>query len=118
MQLEDYFDVCASDEIRIRGSRIGIESVLYEYLYRSQTAEEIARRFDTLTLEQVYATILYYLHNEGAVRTYLANWLEFGRTARDEQSQQSPEFVRQMRQLRANSSQKQIPVNDLGPVSA
>jgi uncharacterized protein (DUF433 family) len=59
MQLEDYFDFQAPDDIRIKGHRIGIESVLYEYIHRHQTAEEIARRFETLTLEQIYATILY-----------------------------------------------------------
>jgi uncharacterized protein (DUF433 family) len=63
MQLEDYFDFLASDDIRIKGSRIGIESVLYEYIHREQSPEAIATRFPTLTLEQVYATILYYLHN-------------------------------------------------------
>ena len=35
----------ADDDIRIRGHRIGIESVLYEYLYRSQTPDEIAHRY-------------------------------------------------------------------------
>ncbi len=65
MQLEQYFDFLAPDDIRIKGHRIGIESVLYEYLFREQTPEQIARRFPSLTLEQVYATILYYLSNRG-----------------------------------------------------
>ena len=29
MQLEDYFDFLAADDIRLKGSRIGIESILY-----------------------------------------------------------------------------------------
>jgi hypothetical protein len=44
MQLEDYFDFLASDDIRIKGSRIGIESVLYEYIHREQSPEAIATR--------------------------------------------------------------------------
>ena len=60
MQIEDYFNFLAEDDIRIKGTRIGIESVLYEYIHRSQTPEAIAEHFRTLTLEQVYATILYY----------------------------------------------------------
>ncbi len=32
MQLEDYFDFLAPDGIRIKGHRIGIETVLYDYL--------------------------------------------------------------------------------------
>jgi uncharacterized protein (DUF433 family) len=83
MKLEDYFDFQAEDDIRIRGSRIGIESVLYEHIHRSQTPEQIAARFHTLTLEQVYATILYYLHNKEAVSAYLADWLEYCREARE-----------------------------------
>lgn len=92
MQMEDYFDFLAPDEIRIKGHRIGIEHVLYEYIHRAQTAEEIARRFDTLTLEQVYATILYYLHNRETVSKYLAEWLEYCRTAREEALKKDPEF--------------------------
>jgi hypothetical protein len=30
MQLEQYFDFLAPDDIRIKGHRIGIESVLYD----------------------------------------------------------------------------------------
>ena len=45
MNLEDYFDFLAPDDIRLKGTRVGIESVLYEYVHREQTAEAIARRF-------------------------------------------------------------------------
>jgi hypothetical protein len=40
MQLEDYFDFLAPDDIRLKGSRIGIETILYEYIYRARTPEE------------------------------------------------------------------------------
>lgn len=76
MQLEDYFNFLAPDDIRLKGSRIGIETVLYEYIYRARTPEEIAKIYSSLTLEQVYATILYYLHNQEAVNKYIADWLE------------------------------------------
>ena len=33
----------------------------------------------SLTLEQVYATITYYLHNREAIRAYLAAWREDAR---------------------------------------
>ena len=107
MQLEDYFDFLRPDDIRIRGHRIGIESVLYEYVYRSRTPEEIAKQFETLTLDQVYATILYYLRNQEQIRRYLADWLEFGRSAREKQRRDAPEFVEKMRRLRAAANQEQ-----------
>lgn len=77
MQLEDYFDFLAPNDIRVKGTRVGIESILYEYIHRKQTPEQIAPKFRTVTLEQVYATILYYLHNQESVGKYLADWLEW-----------------------------------------
>jgi uncharacterized protein (DUF433 family) len=99
MQLEDYFDFLAPDDIRIRGHRIGIESVLYEYIHRSRTPEQIAKRFDTLTLEEIYATILYYLRNKEAVSAYMTDWLEHGEQARAAQ-EQDPSFQRLRERLR------------------
>jgi uncharacterized protein (DUF433 family) len=107
MQLEDYFDFLDPNDIRIKGHRIGIESILYEYIYRAQTAEEIAKRFDTLTLEEVYATILYYLHNKEAVSKYVADWMEYGRRSREEDRQKHPEFYEKMRRLKAEGKAKQ-----------
>jgi uncharacterized protein (DUF433 family) len=101
MQLEDYFDFLGTDDIRIKGHRVGIESVLYEYIYREQTPEAIAQRFPTLTLEQIYATILYYLHNREQVTTYIAEWIEYGRRARAEQERNPPPFVKRLRALKA-----------------
>lgn len=101
MRLEDYFDFLALDDIRIKGSRVGIESVLYEYIYREQAPEAILQRFPTLTLEEIYATILYYLRNRQAVEAYLLDWLEFGRKAREEQEQNPPPVVLRLRALKA-----------------
>lgn len=101
MQLEDYFDFLAPDDIRIKDHRVGIESVLYEYIHRDQTPEAIARRFPTLTLEQIYATILYYLHNREKIDAYLTDWLEYGRRMREEQDRNPPPVVVHLRALKA-----------------
>ena len=84
MQIEDYFNFLVEDDIRIKGTRIGIESVLYEYIYNGKTAKEIDQRFHTVTLEQVYATILYFLQNQQKVSAYFADYLEYCRKAREE----------------------------------
>ena len=39
MQLEDYFTFLAPDDIRVKGSRIGIEIILWSYLEEGLTAE-------------------------------------------------------------------------------
>ena len=100
MQLEDYFDFLAPNDIRIKGSRIGIESVLYEYIHNARTPEEIDARFWSINLEQVYATILYYLHNKEAVHEYVTDWLEFGERMREEQEKNPPPVVLKFRKLR------------------
>ncbi|MEO0537509.1 MAG: DUF433 domain-containing protein [Cyanobacteria bacterium P01_A01_bin.123] len=108
MQLEDYFNVLAPDDIRLQGTRIGIETILYEYIYRCKTPEEIAEQFHTVTLEQVYATILYYLHHRSEVDAYLADWLEFSRTMREEQERNPSPARLRFRKMRAEQAEKQL----------
>jgi uncharacterized protein (DUF433 family) len=85
MQLEDYFNFLAPNDIRLKGTRVGIETILYDFIYRSRSPDDIVTSYPSLTLEQVYATITYYLHNKDAVSTYLADWIEHGRRMRAEQ---------------------------------
>lgn len=99
MHLEEYFTFLAPDDIRLRGHRIGIETVLYEYIHRGRTAEQIAEEFDTLTLEEIYATLLYYHRNQRQVNDYLAAWLEHGERARREQAR-DPAVRRSRERLR------------------
>lgn len=101
MQLEDYFTFLAINDIRLKDTRIGIETVLYDYIYRSRTPEEIAEIYPSLSLEQVYATVLYYLHNKQEIGEYLTNWLEWGHKMREEQKLTPPPISEKLRQLRA-----------------
>jgi uncharacterized protein (DUF433 family) len=101
VKLEDYFDLLAPDDIRIKGTRIGIESILYEYIHRAQTPEDIASRFHTVTVEQVYATILYYLHNRQVVSAYLTDWLEDYHRRSEAQQRNPPPIVERLRRLKA-----------------
>jgi uncharacterized protein (DUF433 family) len=101
MQLEEYFDFLAPNDIRLKGHRIGIETVLYEYLYNELTPEEMTDRFPTLTLEQIYATILYYLHNKEQVENYITEWLEHGERMRQQQAQNPTPTMLRLRKIRA-----------------
>jgi uncharacterized protein (DUF433 family) len=106
MQLEDYFDFLAEDDIRLKGTRVGIETVLFDFIHRERSPETIANTYHTITLEQVYATILYYLHNKEKVSKYLADWMEWGREMRRQQ-EANPSPVRQrLRKLRAEQLAK------------
>ena len=106
MELENYFDFQRHDDIRIRGTRVGIETVLYDYLFRARTPEEIADTYKTIDLEQVYATILYYLQNKDAVTQYLEEWLEWGHEQRKAQALNPPPAVERLRKLKAERSSK------------
>ena len=48
MQIEEYFNFLAENDIRIKRTCIGIESVLYEYIYNCLSPEEIDQRFHTV----------------------------------------------------------------------
>ena len=100
MKLEDYFHFLTPDDIRFRGNRIGIESVLYEYVHRLQSPEAIHLSYPSPTLEQVCAAILYSLHNKPRMEAYLADWLEFGRQAREEQKRNLPPAVVRLQELK------------------
>ncbi|BAZ11986.1 hypothetical protein NIES4071_38140 [Calothrix sp. NIES-4071] len=101
INLEEYFNFLAPDDIRVKGTRIGIETILFDYVYRDRTAEEIAQTYSSLTLEQVYATILYYLHNREIMSQYLADWVKHGEEMRKKQ-QLNPSPVREkLRRLKA-----------------
>lgn len=118
MQLEDYFTFLAPDDIRLKGTRVGVETILYDYIHRSRTPEEIAQTYQhALTLEQVYATILYYLHNKEAMSAYVADWLEWGRQQRHAQEAHPSPLVLRVRQLqKQRAAQKDADVCPL-PIS-
>ncbi len=97
--LEDNFTFLAENDIRIKGTRVGIETILYEYIYNSRPPEVIADHYYTPTLEQIYATILYYLQNQEKVGTYLEDYLKYCQTAREEYEKNPPPGVVRLRKL-------------------
>jgi uncharacterized protein (DUF433 family) len=55
---------------RVVGSRVSLDSVVHSYA-EGCSPEEIRWRFPTLSLEQVYGAITFYLRNQSAVDEYL-----------------------------------------------
>jgi len=101
MQLEDYFNFLAPDDIRLKGTRVGIETILYEYIYRARTPEEIAQIYPNVTLEQVYATILYYHHEKEKVSQYISEWLKWSHEMREEQRKNPHPGVKRLMEIKA-----------------
>ena len=115
--LEDNFMFLAENDIRLKGTRVGIETILCEYIHDSKLPVVIADHYYTPTLEQIYATILYYLQNQEKVGAYLEDYLEYCRKAREEQAKNPSPAVIRLRKLiaerEANSdnSHTDIPKN-------
>ena len=58
--------------IRIAGSRVSLDSVIYHYRHGA-TAEEIALRFPGLRLADIHSCISYCLNHQDEVDKYLAD---------------------------------------------
>jgi uncharacterized protein (DUF433 family) len=99
INLNDYFDFLDNDDIRIKGTRVGIETVLDDYLNAS-SPEEISIRYPTLTLEQVYATITYYLHNKKEIDNYLERWLNYSEESWKEQLNNPTPAVKRLTEIK------------------
>ncbi len=97
--LEDNFMFLTENDIRLKGTRVGIETILYEYIDNSKMPVVIAAHYYTPTLEQIYATILYYLQNQEKVGAYLEDYLEYCRKAREEQAKNPSPAVVRLRKL-------------------
>ncbi len=57
--------------IRVGQTRVTLDAVVGAF-GAGATAEEIAQRYPTLHLADVYAVLAYYLHHQAEVDTYLA----------------------------------------------
>jgi uncharacterized protein (DUF433 family) len=99
MRLEDYFEFVEPNHIRIKGHRIGVESILNKYL-AGQTAEQIASQYDTLRLLDVYATITWYLQNRDEVDAYLSRVAQLTDEDMARSDAQPSEAVLRLRKLR------------------
>lgn len=99
MELEGYFDFVSPEEIRIKGTRIGIETVLEDYL-EGASPEEIVTRYRSLTLEQVYATLLYYFRNRVQLDAYLEVWRAYIEQAWLEQQNNPSPGRKRLRELK------------------
>lgn len=108
MQLQDYFDFLAPNDIRIKGTRVGIETILWDYLDLGLFPEQIAARYRTLSLEQVYAALTYYWHNREQVEAYLRTVEKELDRQRQEQDRHPSPAVQRLRELARQREQPRV----------
>ncbi|HXB73662.1 MAG TPA: DUF433 domain-containing protein [Candidatus Acidoferrales bacterium] len=70
----------------LMGSRVSLDSVVYEFL-KGETQEGILQSFPSLSLEQVYGGITYYLAHRAEIDAYLKE----GEARFDESARESRE---------------------------
>ena len=86
------------DTYRIADSRVSLDSVVYDYL-SGLSPESIADNFETLTLEQVYGAITYYLsHRDEVDRHLMRNRAKF-EALRKEARESHPLLYRKLEEM-------------------
>ena len=84
MNLDDYIRTDEYGERFVAGHRVPILSVLRAHIEYGMDGCEIAERFDTLSLEEIYAVLAYYYRNKDEVDQYLRQTEESIRHQREE----------------------------------
>ncbi|MBM3235519.1 DUF433 domain-containing protein [Candidatus Poribacteria bacterium] len=100
MELESNFDFLSHGFIRIKGTRIGIEIILDDYL-NGHSPEEISVRYRNLTLKQVYAAITYYFFNQEKMDAYLNEWRRGFEEAWLEQRRSPDSVIKRLLEIKA-----------------
>ena len=84
----------------LRGSRVSVDSLIHAFR-DGLSPEAIAREcFSTLTLEQVYGAITFYLANRAELDAHLQAWKAKGEAWREAQQTSDPDFARKMARAR------------------
>lgn len=103
--LSELFDVVSPDEIRIRGTRIGVEVILEE-AERAMSVAAILREYPSLTRNQVTRTLAYYRAHRAELDDYMRRLEEHGRRMAEEQARRHPELVERLRKAAAEAARR------------
>lgn len=75
--MDNNYVIVVDDVYRITGTRVSLDSIVYDYL-SGLSPESIADSFDSLSLEQVYGAITFYLsHRDKVDRHLMSNRAKF-----------------------------------------
>jgi uncharacterized protein (DUF433 family) len=83
IRVDDLFEAWGTDDVRLRGHRIGIEHIVVRYR-EGYSAEEIAGAYPGLDLRTVYTLIAYYLNNRLVIDAYMRALEVNAQAAKDE----------------------------------
>jgi uncharacterized protein (DUF433 family) len=86
----------------IAGTRVSLDSIVYEFLSGS-SAEAIQQAFSTVSLEEVYGAITFFLANQSEVEEYLAEGEREYEKLRLEAREKNPLLYRKLEEARRNA---------------
>jgi uncharacterized protein (DUF433 family) len=84
---------------RVAGTRVSLDSIVYAFL-EGHTAESIQQSFPTLTLEQVYGAITYYLAHREDIDAYLREQAAAFETLKETLRQTNPHLAQRIAELK------------------
>lgn len=90
------------DAYRVAGSRVTLDSIVYAFL-GGQSPESIVDSFPTLSLEQVYGAITFYLSNRDEIDAYLKQGEEEFEALRSASREANPQLYKKLEEARQQS---------------
>jgi len=96
--LDDKYVTIDGDSYRISGTRVSLDSVVYDYL-GGLSPESIADNFDTLSLEEVYGAITFYLSHREEVDRHLMDNREKFDALRKQSRESHPLLYRKLEEM-------------------
>jgi uncharacterized protein (DUF433 family) len=90
----------------VRGSRVSLDSIVHSFL-SGDSAESIRDNFPTLTLQQVYGAIAYYLGHQAEIDAYLRAGQEDFEQGRCSQSHIADELRTRLDRARGRTAKRQ-----------
>jgi len=85
---------------RVAGTRVSLDSVVHSFL-DGASAEEIVSQYPTLSLEQVYGAIAFYLRRREEIDSYLSEQRARWEQLRRESASRSDPLLDRLRQAKA-----------------
>src|ERR671919_1400084 len=100
-----YVELDEHGVMRIGNSRVMLDSILAGFA-QGHSPETLQQQYPTLSLEEVYGAITYYLAHTDEVHTYLKRQDELWEAWRAKSATRSSPVVERLRALRASEASK------------
>jgi len=105
MNSRTYVRADENGALRVGATRVSLDSIVYAF-QQGHSAETIQQQFSSLSLEEIYGAIAYYLANREEVDRYLERQERLWQDLRGRSEQVPNPAVERLRALRASKSVK------------